>query len=243
MKHLLPLCLLFLFVQCSSDDNLNSGLAGHTSIEENETPDFPNIDFGNDDDSDNESEEENDDSPQTGTSVNILFVGNSLTYFNNLPELVEIEARSKNITVRSEMLAYPNYAILDHWADGAVQNLIKSQTYDFVVIQQGPSSQAFGRQVLFEYGKKFSDLCNANNAKLAFFMVWPSRTYYYTFEGVIQNHRDAAIATGSILCPVGEIWKFHFDNTGDFSYYGADGFHPSLKGSQVAAEVIVATLL
>jgi len=177
-----------------------------------------------------------------GTDFNVLFVGNSLTYTNNLPILVKEQAAANGITVGTKMIALPNYAISDHWDNGAVQEYIKSKKYDFVVVQQGPSSQSEGRQILLEYGKYYSDLCNENDAKLAFFMVWPSRTYYFTFDGVIKNYRDAALSTNSILCPVGEVWKQHFDSTEDYSYYGNDGFHPSLTGSEIAADVIVKSL-
>jgi len=44
-----------------------------------------------------------------------------------------------------------------------------------------------------------------------------------------------------MLCPVGLIWKNYQDRTGDFSYYGPDDFHPSLAGSQLAADVIYKT--
>ncbi|WP_106792960.1 SGNH/GDSL hydrolase family protein [Aquimarina sp. Aq78] len=172
----------------------------------------------------------------------LLFVGNSLTYYNDLPKLVREEAKNKGIIVTTTMLAKPNYAIIDHWADREVQRLIKTKKYDFVIIQQGPSSQADGREMLLNSGKEYSDFCNANGAKLAYFMVWPSRIYYHTFEGVIKNYTDAAIKNNAILCPVGKIWKQHFDKTNDFSYYSPDQFHPSLSGSQVAARVIVASL-
>lgn len=70
-------------------------------------------------------------------------------------------------------------------------------------------------------------------------MVWPSLGYCYTFPKVIKNHNDAANKNDAILLPVGEVWKEHFDETDNFDYYGNDDFHPSLKGSQIAAEVIV----
>jgi lysophospholipase L1-like esterase len=44
------------------------------------------------------------------------------------------------------------------------------------------------------------------------------------------------------LCPVGAVWKKHFDETKDYSYYGPDLFHPSQKGSEIAAKVIVDAL-
>ena len=176
------------------------------------------------------------------TDYNILFVGNSLTNTNNLPELVKQKANEKGINLGNKTIAKPNYAIVDHLAEGEVQQYIRSKKFDFVIIQQGPSSQQEGRNMLIEGGKKYAELCAANNAKLVYFMVWPSLTYYHTFDGVIKNHEDAASINNAILCPVGLVWKDHFDTTNEFDYYGPDGFHPSLLGSQIAANVIVATL-
>ena len=189
----------------------------------------------------------NDNVPSTqndllNTDANILFVGNSLTYTNNLPELVTSKAKLKNIVIGTKMIAKGNYAIIDHWTDGEVQKEVASKNYDFVIIQQGPSSQAEGREMLIDDGQKFKDLCDQNDAELVYFMVWPSRTYYETFDDVIKNYRDAASINDAILCPVGEVWKEHFDLTNNFDYYGVDGFHPSLMGSQVAADVIVDSL-
>ncbi|MEQ9468328.1 MAG: SGNH/GDSL hydrolase family protein [Ekhidna sp.] len=183
-----------------------------------------------------------DDNPLADDTIQILFLGNSLTYFNDLPSLVAQKAKEQNVNIKTEMIAFPNYALEDHWNDGKVQKQMKTGKYKYLVIQQGPSSQEYGRETLFEYGAKLKQLCDQNNAELVYFMVWPSQTYYYTFDGVIKNHRDAAIENDAILCPVGEVWKAHFDETEDFSYYGSDGFHPSQQGSEVAAEVIVETL-
>ena len=178
----------------------------------------------------------------SSTNFNLLFIGNSLTYANNLPDLVKSigQVDGKNILVKSVVKG--NYALIDHWGDGIIQNQIESGDYDFVIVQQGPSSQPYGRELLIEYGGIISELCKKNGAKLAYYMVWPSLTYYSTFDGVIFSYTQAASATNDILCPVGEVWKAHFDATDDFSYYGQDGFHPSLKGSKVAAQIIYDSL-
>lgn len=176
-------------------------------------------------------------------TVHLLFVGNSLTYTNDLPELVRLEAKSHGIKIKTKLLAYPNYALVDHWNDGELQKLIKSGKYDYVILQQGPSSQQEGKEMLLESGELISRLCEQEGATLVYFMVWPSRLYYHTFDGVINNYSVAAESNDAILCAVGSVWKEHFDETGDFSFYGPDGFHPSLRGSQKAAEVIFEELL
>lgn len=171
-------------------------------------------------------------------AIKILFVGNSLTYTNDLPDLVGQLGKDNGKLLEVEMLAHPNYALEDHWADGCIQKMIKSGFYDYIVVQQGPSSQADGAQSLLQFGKLIKDLCDANDTKLAFFMVWPARVNIHTFDGVIANYTNAAYTTHSILCPVGYAWKHHIDQTGDYSYYGPDGFHPSQAGSAVAAQII-----
>lgn len=175
-------------------------------------------------------------------SIHILFVGNSLTYSNDLPKRVQEVAAKQGVSVKTEMLAFPNYALEDHWLEGKVQELIASGRFTYVVVQQGPSSQEEGRTMLIESGKMYSELCKQHKTTLAFFMVWPSKANYHTFEGVIKNYTEAAASTNSLLCPVGKLWKEHFDTTHDFSYYGSDLFHPSTMGSQVAAEVIYESL-
>lgn len=171
----------------------------------------------------------------------ILFVGNSLTYTNDLPKLVKEIGAKKGIEVRTHSLALPNYALVDHLADGDLQKLLLDN-YDFVVVQQGPSSQKEGHDLLIEAVVKIKDLCTEQGSKLAIFMVWPSYSNYDTFNGVITNYTEAATTTSSILCPVGQVWKDYIDKTADLSYYGPDLFHPSLKGSKVAAEIICKAL-
>ena len=168
----------------------------------------------------------------------LLFVGNSLTYTNNLPKMVADIAQSRGRKIKCEMLTFPNYALIDHLADGKLQKLIASKKYQYVIVQQGPSSQPEGRDMLLEAAGRIKKLCDANGTKLAFFMVWPANDNYYNFDGVIRNYTEAATLTQAILCPAGIVWKEYIDRTKDLSYYGPDLFHPSAKGSQVAAEVI-----
>lgn len=171
-----------------------------------------------------------------------LFIGNSLTSTNNLPRIVKEMYAELGIIVSTRTIAPPGYGLEDHWNVGIIQPLISSNYYDFVIIQQGPSSQQYGRESLIEYGGRIAELCNSNDTKLAFFMVWPSIAYYHTFDGVITNYTDAASINNAILIAVGSNWKYYIDQTGDYSYYGSDNFHPSVKGSEKAALDIIQKL-
>lgn len=175
-------------------------------------------------------------------AIRILFVGNSLTYSNNLPKMVESIGAAKGKRIYSETLAFGNYAIEDHWNDGNMQKIICEGNFDFVVIQQGPSSQSDGRAMLFDYGQRIKDVCASRGTELAFFMIWPAKVNYHTFNGVINNYTDAATETKSLLCAVGLEFK-KLGDAGDYRFYSPDNFHPSADGSQMAAEIICSTLI
>ncbi len=174
--------------------------------------------------------------------IRMLFVGNSLTYSNDLPALVASLGNSRGKSISYETLAFPNYALEDHWNEGKMQKLICEGNFDFVVVQQGPSSQSDGRVMLLEYGRRIKDLCTSRGTALAFFMVWPAKSNYHTFDGVIRNYTDAAQETNSWLCTVGTEFK-RLGDLGDFRFYSADNFHPSAEGSQRAAEIIYSALI
>mgnify|MGYP000046826909 CR=1 FL=1 len=117
----------------------------------------------------------------------ILFVGNSLTYYNNMPKILESIGKKFDKKIHTDMLCFPNYAIIDHLTEGKVQQKIISGGYDYVIVQQGPSSQEEGRKMLIEDGKRLAILCQNYNTKLGYYMVWPSKRYYFTFDKVITN--------------------------------------------------------
>ena len=236
-RYLFALLIVFNFYSsCSTSDNYDNTNESSGSIGGN----------GSSEGEEGEGSSEGNDLPCSidlpDADYNVLFVGNSLTYVNFLPDLVKDKAAEIGITINTHMHARGNYALIDHWEDGEVQDLINSCEFDFVVVQQGPSSQPYGFQLLMQSGADFAAICNENGAELAFYMVWPSLTYFHTFDGVIANYTTAASANNAILCPVGTYWKAYIDETGDYSYYDFDGFHPTYLGSLVAAEVIVDSL-
>lgn len=172
----------------------------------------------------------------------ILFVGNSLTYSNDLPRMVEKIGKTAGIKLKTRCLCFPNYGLEDHWTEGKVSKLIEKEEFDFVVFQQGPSSQAYGRSSLIDFGGRITELAESHDTKAAYFMVWPSLQYYHTFAGVIKNHSDAAKQSGAMLIPAGEHWKAYREVEGLDNLYGPDGFHPSKTGSFLAALTIISTL-
>ena len=168
----------------------------------------------------------------------ILFVGNSLTYTNEMPQILAFIIKKFGKSAQMVSVCKPNYALEDHWSEGEVKRLIKKGNIKYVIVQQGPSSQPYGQQSLITYGKKLQRICKKAGATLGFYMVWPAHRYYHTFEGVIRNYTAAAKRNKALLFPVGVVWKAYQKRNLSAQLYSYDNFHPSPAGSFLAALTI-----
>lgn len=168
----------------------------------------------------------------------ILFVGNSLTYTNDLPTvLAELVEESDAGRLEVKQVVGPNVGLEDHWSAGLARAEIAKGNWDVVVVQQGPSATE-GRPSLIEYSKRYAAEASAVGARLAVFMVWPSSERSFDFPGVSDAHQAAADGSGSLLFPAGEAWLAAWRRKSSLRLYGDDGFHPSRMGTYLAALVM-----
>lgn len=174
--------------------------------------------------------------------LKVLFIGNSLTYTNNLPALVEEMATLDGKKISTHSIVLANYSIEDHWNEGVAEAEIKKGGYDFVIFQQGPSALPESQFLLLEYAGRFAKVCRENNSKMALYMVWPSKARLFDLDNVIRSYTNAAEKTGSLLCPAGLSWKYAWQASPSTSLYGPDDFHPGIDGSVLAALTVYAVL-
>jgi hypothetical protein len=178
----------------------------------------------------------------TGPSIQVLFVGNSLTYTNDLPALIKELAAMDGISLTYDEILLPDYSLEDHWNDGNVQAVIKKKHYDIMVAQQGPSALPESQELLKKYAQKFADECVAANTQLNLYMVWPSKSRSFDLDNVIVSYTQAALQTGASFSPVGSAWKSVWEKHPDFQLHGPDDFHPFVNGSVLASMIIYASL-
>jgi hypothetical protein len=166
----------------------------------------------------------------------ILFIGNSLTYANDLPAMVCRLARAASRHAICESVAKPDYSLEDHWNERDARRAI-THGWDFVVLQQGPSALPESRALLIDYTRRFDAEIRKAGARTALYMVWPSRSRRGDFEGVSQSYRGAAKAVGGILLPAGDAWRSAWAIDERLALYSPDGLHPTSLGTYLAAIV------
>ncbi len=172
----------------------------------------------------------------------ILFIGNSLTYTNSLPDIVQEIGRQDGRHLNVHAITLPNYSLEDHWNEGNAEAEIEKGGYDFVILQQGPSAMPESQVLLLEYADRFAKVSRQYHAKPALYMVWPYQSRLADLDNVIESYSKAAVKTGSLLCPAGKAWKFAWETDPAQPLYGPDYFHPSLQGSVLAAMTIYSVI-
>lgn len=167
----------------------------------------------------------------------VLFIGNSLTYENDLPRTIADLARSIDETpLVYRTVAKPNYALEDHWNDGIAAS-IAADGWQVVVMQQGPSSLPQNQEFLRSWTVRLDSAITAAGARSALYMVWPAMQNFSTFDGVRTSYRNAAIAVNGLFIPAGEAWRTAWVTDSTLAFYSADLLHPSRLGTYLAALV------
>jgi hypothetical protein len=176
-------------------------------------------------------------------ALRILFIGNSLTYFNDLPGMVAaLAAGAGKPTPFCRSAVHGGYSLEDHWVQGDALRAIESGRWDFVVLQQGPSSEEDGRDVLRRFARRFAPSIRKSGATAALYMVWPGVTQPRSFGAVSDTYRIAARDVGGIFIPAGDAWRIALAKAPGIPLYLPDGFHPTPAGSYLAALVFAGTL-
>lgn len=169
----------------------------------------------------------------------VLFLGNSLTYYNDLPEAVAGIALAAGAPLAVGTVAAPNFGLIDHLAEGsAARAALAAGGWDVVVLQQGPTTLPANRDSLVLWTRMLDTLIRAAGARPALFMVWPVMGQEGGFAAVEASYRAAALAVDGSFLPAGVAWKLALEPDPTLALYGPDGFHPSPLGTFLAALAI-----
>jgi len=172
----------------------------------------------------------------------LLFIGNSLTMSNDLPGLVSALAQSAGGRLPTSAVAFPGFALEDHWTEGTALREIDRGGWSVVVLQQGPSGLPDSRVNLRQWTAAFDERIRKAGAHTALFSVWPAKTGPASFEDVAGSYSAAAADVGGIYLPVTHAWLEAWRRDPALALYSGDDFHPSPEGSYLAAVAICGLL-
>jgi len=195
------------------------------------------------------------------TTLKVLFIGNSYTYTNNMPQIVRDLALQNGDTLIFDASDPGSYSFEKHCSYGPTITKIFSQKWDVVVLQEQSELPSFKpeevtKQVL-PYAHKLDSMVHANNphTQTMFLMTWGHKNGEPTrcgtdpaicnYTGMQQRIKDTYMrltqVNKAIVAPVGVAWNTVRTNNPSIELFVSDNIHPSLAGSYLEACVMYAS--
>jgi hypothetical protein len=171
--------------------------------------------------------------------LRVLFVGNSLTYYNDMPGLVQKLAAAEE-GARPIFAVYytaPGWSLRSAARDDGLSDLLEEIRWDAVVLQEHSVRAAAPPQRLrretVPFARKLQDRATASGARTIVFMNWFARE---------AEASDLAGELGVPVAPAALAWDEALRRRPGLNLLGSDGAHPNLAGSYLIACVFYATL-
>jgi hypothetical protein len=197
--------------------------------------------------------------------LEVLFVGNSYVYGNNLPEVfvrvaVGAGLESPHITVHA-----PGGQTLAGAATNAELLKILDRQFDVIILQEQSQIPAKAEADL-RVRRSFLDACRSlsgrvhqhdPNTTIVLYQTWARHSSVWKqpkeVEGCGANpdemqkrlsrwYAEAGRLIGARVAPVGDAWLANYHDAHPLMLHAADGSHPAPTGTYLAALVLVGTV-
>lgn len=185
----------------------------------------------------------------------VLFIGNSYTAVNNLPNMVAQVALSMGDTLIYDSNTPGGYTFEAHSTNTTTIAKINANNWDYVVLQAQSQEPSFPPAQVeaetYPYADSLVRMIYENDSctRVLFYMTWgrkngdASNCPFYpvvcTYDGMQGRLRYSYLEMGTThgaeVSPVGVVWNTIRDTYPLIELYQADESHPSLAGTYTAA--------
>ncbi|MBR3646343.1 MAG: discoidin domain-containing protein [Lachnospiraceae bacterium] len=169
-------------------------------------------------------------------NIKILFIGNSLTEYNNVAGKVQDIFAHEGRQVQWDKLIQLGKSLEYHYSLPETGQTILNGDYDYVVLQDKASG--FNGDTLMSGATKIYDnFISKTKAKVVMYSPWANESVLKaTQEYVTNSYMKVAIKYNAPIAPAGEAWFDLYYNYGHHWY--ADNIHATNVGSFVSANAI-----
>ncbi|HBG71482.1 MAG: hypothetical protein A2W93_14620 [Bacteroidetes bacterium GWF2_43_63] len=194
-------------------------------------------------------------SSKSQTTLKVLFLGNSYTSVNDLPELISLVTKSAGDSLVYSSNVPGGYTFNQHSTNTTSLSLINQGGWDYVVLQEQSQLPSFTnaevQSMVFPYATTLDNMIHAADSctETIFYMtwgrkngdasncaVWPPVCTYEGMDSLLHlRYMMMAEDNNAEVSPVGAVWYYLRQNSPGIELYSSDESHPSPAGSYAAA--------
>ena len=173
-----------------------------------------------------------------GIRMKILFVGNSHTYMNDMPEMVRINSSEK---LEVTMLARPAITFHDHLESMELQFALK-QGYDFVIFQQAAHEPCPSKEATLHDAKALIELARSCGVMPYIMIPWSQRNYDDDFKTTKDIYHQVMMDNLVDGIPVGYVINRLSHQNPELELFQSDNHHLTSLGSYLESITILNTI-
>lgn len=199
---------------------------------------------------------------QQPDSIRVLFIGNSFTFYNKMPRMVDSIAQNQKKPLAITSITKGGQRLRGHLQNKKLFKLLKKGGWDFVIVQEQSTDPALPtdsvRRLVYPYAHTLDSLIHAGSpkAQTIFYMTWghkygfrepmPEYPLINTYDGMLHrlytSYLEMTYDNDAICAPVGMAWDRVRKKRPNLIMYKHDSYHPSKTGSYLIANVIYCTM-
>ena len=194
------------------------------------------------------------DNTKSGDTTKVLFIGNSYTFTNGMPIMLEKLAKAGGKNIKADYRAVNGYMLEKHAKDTVTLNKIKEPGWDYVVLQEHsvvPTIDSLRKNRMYPSAKYLDSLAKAGGAETVLYMTWgrkrggqyeiesfqsPDFESYFQMQDTLKKvYTELSKILSAQLVPVGLAWERAIKKYPFVELWNADNSHPGIAGSYLTA--------
>lgn len=197
---------------------------------------------------------------QAQDTTKILFIGNSHTFVNDLPQTFYQLATKAGRIVYVDNLTMGGATLQMHLQNSATIQKINEKHWDFVILQEQSQIPSFIPErdtMMYPYAIALDSIIHSNwlCTRTMFFMTWAHK---FGDLGILQNggtdsfedmqqrlrsgYMTIADSLKSAVAPCGWAWRKLIQSYPSIELYSTDNYHPAENGTYLAACTFFASI-
>ncbi len=173
--------------------------------------------------------------------LKVLFIGNSYTYYHELPAVMARLGADAGWTVEAKHHTGGGYSLLRHVEEKKVFGVIAEKDWDFVVLQDHSMRPQKYPGKLYAAARILDEKIRAQGARTVFYMTWAREYDPGMIRALTDVYGRAARELDAVLVPVGKAWADAVKRT-EVDLYTDDGSHPNQHGTYLTALMFLGRL-
>jgi hypothetical protein len=176
------------------------------------------------------------------SNLKILFIGNSFTARNDLPGLIAQLAAARRKSIEHRLISAGGASLRTHWNASEAGKAIASGGYDAVVLQEQSTLPIKNAKRMSENVRLFDEVIKAAGAETVLYMTWARSHAPETQQAITDAYISIGTELYATVVPAGVAWQKFLAKYDRPVLHDADGSHPTLAGSYLAACVFYSVL-